>query len=348
VNGGQRILVTVGMLSHRKDPRTVYKSYAYAAAAKMEGVDFYFFSPGRVNFKKRRINGWVYENGQWIQKNMPFPDVIYNASPPQTDKQEEIIDRLSATIPFTSHSIGNKLDVYYKIKNANRFAQYLIPFTEITEPQNVLDFLSLYNEIVIKPHNGHKGQNILFVKKKGNKMHVQQNKTTVIMNMPECKKFIKDLTKNIPYFAQAFIESKTKSGLSTHFRLHTQKNVEGEWQLTTIFPCIAQQGIVANLSSGGYTLEFEEFIKQEFDDEHYNIKRYLEQFAIHFTKHFDSLYCHKLDELGIDVGLDKDNKIWIFEVNWRPGTPPTFSLELDVAKQMIRYAWYLAQKKPLH
>ena len=31
-----------------------------------------------------------------------------------------------------------------------------------------------------------------------------------------------------------------------------------------------------------------------------------------------------IDELGMDVGLDENDKIWIFEVNWRPGCPPTF------------------------
>ncbi len=335
------------MLSHRKDPRTVFKSYAYAAAAKMEGVNFYFFSPARVNFNERNIKGWVYENGQWIQKKVPFPDVIYNSSPPQTEKQEEIVDRLREIIPFTSHSIGNKLDVYYKIKNANLFAQYLIPYLEITKPQDVLKFLTHYNEIVIKPLNGHQGQNILYISGNGKRINVQQNKKTLVMNRTEFENFIKDLIKNMSYFAQVFINSKTKRGLATHFRLHTQKNAEGEWRLTTIFPCIAQQGIVANLSNGGYTMMFEEFIKQEFDNEYYNIKRYLEVFSTNFTKHFDSLYDNRLDELGIDVGLDKNHKIWIFEVNWRPGTPPTFSLELDVAKQMIRYARYLAEKKQI-
>ncbi len=334
------------MLSHRKDPRTVFKSYAYAAAAKMEGVGFYFFSPGRVKFTDRSIDGWIYENGQWIQKSMPFPDVIYNASPPQTDKQEDVVARLSEMIPFTSHSIGDKLDVYYKIKDAKVFAQYLIPSIELTRSQDVFEFLRQYESIVMKPLIGHKGQNIYFVERNKETYNVQLNKTTTVaLNEKEFEDFISSQIINNTYLAQVFVESKTKNGLSTHFRLHTQKGGEGEWNLTTIYPCMAQQGIVANISSGGYTMLFENFLKQEFDDEYYNIKRYLEQFAIHFTKHFDRLYHNILDELGIDVGLDKNHKIWIFEVNWRPGSPPTFSLELDVAKQMIRYARYLAENR---
>ena len=52
-----------------------------------------------------------------------------------------------------------------------------------------------------------------------------------------------------------------------------------------------------------------------------------------------------LDEIGIDVGLDQHHKIWIYEVNWRPGCPPTFYLELDVVKNTIQYALYLTKNQ---
>ncbi len=335
-------MITVGMLSHRKDPRTVFKSYAYAAAAKMEGVNFYFFSPGRVNFKDRTILGWVYENGQWLERRMPFPDVIYNASSPMTEKQRTVMTELSESIPFTSHPIGNKMSVHQKIQRAKTYAHYLIPSRQISTIQDVFEFLDRHGAIVIKPLNGHKGEDILFVQKQAETFIVRKDEPQ-IMNVPELGDLIKRLIKNERYLIQAYIPSKTKAGFSYNLRLHVQKGGEGEWALTTIFPCITLQGIVANLNSDGYTIMFDDFLKQEFGDDAYNVKRYLEQFAIQFSKHFDGLYDVPLDELGIDVGLDSNQKIWIFEVNWRPGTPPTFSLELDVAKQMIRYARYLAK-----
>lgn len=51
-----------------------------------------------------------------------------------------------------------------------------------------------------------------------------------------------------------------------------------------------------------------------------------------------------IDELGIDIGLDDMKKIWIFEINWRPGSPPAFYLETDVVRNMIRYCIYLAKQ----
>ena len=52
-----------------------------------------------------------------------------------------------------------------------------------------------------------------------------------------------------------------------------------------------------------------------------------------------------IDEIGVDVGMDEQRKLWIYEVNWRPGCPPAFYLELDVVKNTIRYAMYLAKNQ---
>ena len=90
------------------------------------------------------------------------------------------------------------------------------------------------------------------------------------------------------------------------------------------------------------------FLKQEYGDEYFNIKRYLEVFSLQLAHHMDDIQINTfnevIDELGIDVGLDDSGKIWIYEVNWRPGCPPTFYLEMDVVKNMIQYCMYLARK----
>ena len=116
------------MLHHRRDPRKVIKSYAYAAIAQAEGAEFVYFSPRRVQFEDSTIRGWVFENGEWVERVTAFPDVIYNAgSPVKLAKSKEIIDKLKDTIPFTSHSIGNKMRVYERLKKAEQFSRYLIP-----------------------------------------------------------------------------------------------------------------------------------------------------------------------------------------------------------------------------
>jgi hypothetical protein len=101
--------------------------------------------------------------------------------------------------------------------------------------------------------------------------------------------------------------------------------------------------VTSNLSSGGYTAYLNELLQKEFNDDWFNVKRTLEHFSLSFSNHFESLYDGILfDELGIDVGIDENQKLWVFEVNWRPGAPIIFNHELDVAINTIHYANYLA------
>ena len=74
----------------------------------------------------------------------------------------------------------------------------------------------------------------------------------------------------------------------------------------------------------------------------------MESFSLQLAAHMDKIqkeiYNEELDELGIDIGIDKDNKIWVYEINWRPGHPPTMNLDLHVVKNSIQYAMFLAKK----
>ena len=140
------------------------------------------------------------------------------------------------------------------------------------------------------------------------------------------------------YLIQPFIECKTKTGLTYDFRLHVQKNGLGKWVIGLIYPRISgNHKLISNVSSGGYRGELNSFLQEQFDQEYYNVKRLLEQFALSFSAHFEELYNKPLDELGIDIGIDHEHKLWIYEVNWRPGSKHR---EFEVAKNLVKYAEY--------
>ncbi|WP_053365723.1 YheC/YheD family endospore coat-associated protein [Bacillus sp. FJAT-27245] len=338
-------MVTIGMLHYRKDPEKVNKVYAYAAAAKMEGVNFFYFTPGKVNLDKKQIVGLFYEKGRWVEREVGYPDVIFNAGGTLTSKQDEIVDALEKEIPFTSHAIGDKMSVYYRIKKSGKFSQYLIPSEKVERIQTIFLYLNNYNSIIIKPVSGAKGEGIIFVEKRGENYSLKADDIEHNFSKEELDDWIAELLiRDEEYLVQPFIRSETKRGLAFDFRLHVQKNGQGKWVNTAIYPRIADTGVVSNISYGGYTSILDGFLRKQFDEEFYNVKRYLENFAIQFSTHFDSLYDEPLDELGIDIGMDENQKIWLYEVNWRPGAPVLFYLEMDIAKRAIEYAVYLAKQ----
>lgn len=339
-------MTVIGMLHHRKDPNLVNRAYAYATVAKAEGVNFFYFTLGKVNIETEKILGKIYENGKWIEQEFSFPDVIYNASVHVSDKNEQIFNYLYDKVPFTSHSIGDKLSVYNRIKKAEKFKQYLIPFYGLTDVNKFFDMINDYEKVIIKPISGHQGRGIVFIEKHGMNYKMNESGQVLFINKKQLLDFISDKIQEQGYIVQQFISCQMKSGHVYDFRLHVQRNGEGNWVITSIFPRIGPLGsIVSNMGSGGYSTYLENFLKMEFDNDWYNVQRYLERFSISFSNHFNSLYKDVLfDELGIDVGIDKNQKLWLFEVNWRPGVPIIFNLELDVARNLIHYARYLADK----
>lgn len=339
------------MLHHRLDPKTVIKSYAYAAVAKAEGVEFFYFTPKKVNFDDRTINGQVLEDGQWQERVMPFPDVIYNAgSPEKLAVSKKIIERLKKEIPFTTHSIGNKWNVMERLKEAKEFDKYIIP-TEIVKNIDVFhSYMAHHKKIVFKPIDGRKGKGIYFIIKIGENFEVRQNSDNRMYSKQQLNALIHELLATGTFIMQPYIQSKMKSGQVYDFRLHVQKNGEGKWVVTTVYPRIAPHGsIIPNINNGGYTNYLDPFLEQEFKEEAFNIRRMLEHFSLSLARHLDDIQMTKfgevIDEIGIDVGLDAQQKIWIYEVNWRPGCPPAFYLELDVVTHSIRYAKYLAENQ---
>ncbi|MEO4054640.1 YheC/YheD family protein [Solibacillus sp. CAU 1738] len=344
-------MTTIGMLHHRKNPTTVIKSYAFAAVAKAEGVDFFYFTPRSVNFATRTIKAQVYENGKWLEKIKPFPDVIYNAgSPEKLAIARSAIKKLRAEIPFTTNSIGNKWNLAERLKTYKEFSNYLIP-TEIVKDVDVFHkYMTSFQKVVFKPIDGRKGKGIYFISKQDTHFEVRIDTETIRYTKLQLDTFLQEQLGQGTFIVQPYIQSMTKSGQVYDFRLHAQKNGEGKWIVTTVYPRIAPFGsLIPNINNGGYTNYLEPFLQQEFKEEAFNMKRMLEHFTLALANHLDEIqmleFGELIDEIGIDVGLDQNNKIWIYEVNWRPGCPPAFYLELDVVTHTIRYAKYLAENK---
>lgn len=343
-------MILIGMLHHRKDPRSVMKSYAYAAIAKAEGAQLLYFSPRKVDFDHRLIHGFIYENGEWIQTTSRFPDVIYNTgSPLKLSVSSEILNRLHAEIPFTTNSIGNKMRVFERLNAAEEFAHYTLPSVYVHSLRAFFNFLSQFRKIVLKPVNGHKGQDIFFIETVRERYHLIIGTESIQYNFDELRSFVSARMREELYMVQPYIRCRTKSGAPYDFRMHVQKNGSGEWEITAIYPRIgAVGGIVSNINNGGSTNYLVPFLKQEFGDEYFNIQKYLEQFSLQLSRHLDKIqndcFSESIDELGIDAAIDDNLRIWIYEVNWRPGCPPAFYLELNVVKNMIQYAILLARQ----
>ncbi len=332
------------MLHRQKNPEKIRKAYACAAVSKMMGVTFFYFTYKDVDFTNRTIDGKFYKDGKWVEEVISFPSVIFNADSPKTKEERQINRLLKHEIPYTSFPIGNKYAVFKRMYDSNKFKDLLIPSFEVKEAVEVVEMLHQYKEIIIKPKNGNKGRELIYIKTiEKDTIIWKERHEQVELNIEAAINILQEKIVKKSYILQPFIECKTQHNHPFDFRVHIQKDGEGKWVINTIYPRVGQKdGIVSNVHSGGYRVELEGFLQDEFPASATRIMKRLSELALQFPVDFELLYDRSLDELGIDVALVNGSDFKIFEVNWRPGCK---FRELETAQYHIEYALYLAKQK---
>jgi hypothetical protein len=331
------------MFHKRKDPNKVSRAYLYSAIVKNEGAEFCYFTARNVNFKEKTIKGKYYEDGVWKEKIFPFPDVIINAANQNTPRQDLAERKLKELIPFTSYPVGTKTSVYRRIIKGGKFAEHVIPYRFIRANQDVYDFLKLYGRVILKPIRGHHGNDVISITEQNGTYLIHEKLKTRNCYRFELDDYLDRLRHKQRFLVQKYINSRLRTGEPYDFRLHLQKNRQGKWTITIIFPRVGSVNrIITNLSQGSQMVELPRFLIHEFGDEAEFVEKMLRDFSLNFINHFESLYPYRFDELALDVGLDEDRKIWIYEVNWRPGH---VFIEVKTARNAIDYAMFLAKQE---
>lgn len=278
-------------------------------------------------------------NGE--KKTFPFPDVIINAANQKTNEQKRIYYKLEEIIPFTSYPVGSKPFVFSKMKQSNYLKQFLIPYIEINNRNDILTFLKQHQQIILKPVRGHHGDNVIKIKEHKDKFIITKKQYEHELNSNEFLHFLDKLPNEM--IAQKFIDSSISTGEPFDYRMHLQKNIHGLWVITIIIPRVGSKSrVVTNISQGSTMMEFLKFLRNEYREHAREIKRQIESFALKFAYEFERQYPYNFDELGIDIGYDHDGNIWVYEVNWRPGH---IFIEVPTARNTIHYAIFLAKQR---
>ena len=343
-------MITIGYLHYRKNPERLNKAYAFAAVAKAEGIEMLYFSPGAVDFENKKIKGYVYNSGKWTVTIRGFPHVIYNAVGFSKEKQDDVVAKLMEQVPFTSYSIGSKMTVFKNLTKYKQFAEYLIPTETVISTAHLFNLMDKYKKLIFKPSSGCQGVDVYFAAKANGAYEIFNGNAQLGLTREAAEHFIANKLSAQTYIAQPYINSRTNLGHPYDLRLHVQKNIIGEWTVVKIYPRISVNGgIVCNISGGGYTTDIDIFLKEEFGNEHKEIKARLTDFALGLAAHMDKiqneLYDEDLDELGIDIGLNESQKIKIYEINWRPGYPPAMNADFSAVKNLVHYSMFLARSK---
>mgnify|MGYP001224204529 CR=1 FL=1 len=240
--------ITIGVYLNQLNPRKAYpeeRINALVNEAERQGTNLLFFSSEDIDFKNEKISADVFINGEWQRITASFPDVIHNISFSSRFQQSITERKLRRMVPFTSFFVGNKLYLPKKLVQYRKYAELLVPFKIVSSDTSIYDFLEKNNRAVLKPILGRRGENIYFIEKKGNHYVILDHKQEYMVGNTKFNEWIHDviLRKKNSYIIQKYIEARTKDDEPFDIRAHMQKNGEGKWQITRIYPRIGHKKV---------------------------------------------------------------------------------------------------------
>lgn len=328
----------VGFL--RFDDKPGIKAKGIAFISKYYDIEFFYFTPESVDLEREIIMGKFLINGEWVEKETGFPDIIDNA--PSRPQDRDLYSKLKKKSPMITYRIGDKEKVLSLLQKDSKYSKYLIDSKILTSLDDFNEFVEKYEYIILKPKGGNMGKNIFKCFRSKNGFCIQTDKVDKNINSEiELNEFLSTFYDK--YQIQEYINSTTFEGHPFDVRLHVQRGKGGSWKIVKIYPRIGlSQKVTSNISQGGGISNLNSFLRNQYIENHNEIWSELRSLSLSLPRDFQKNYTYTLDALGIDVGIDRNGNLKIFEINTYPGSN---FLDLESAIVRVDYYKHLLEKR---
>lgn len=295
---------------------------------------FFAFTPRDINWQQETVHGWFLNNvGGWMRKVVPLPDVVYNRLPSRRAETGMAIVTLRErfvrrNIPFFNWSFFNKSDVYNLLGNEPEALSHLPESINNPSPLKIKDMLEKYQFLYFKPTGGSLGNGIYrltYHPRRGYYARYRRGGSNVLLRFSTFDSLMKMLRarhgENLSrYVVQQGIRLVEIDNCPIDFRFHMHKDGNNKWVVAGIGAKKAGRGsVTTHIKNGGSLMTPEQALSRAFGDKSQEILGNAKQVAVRLSEAIERNYAHTLGELGLDIGIDRDANIWMFEANAKPG-----------------------------
>ncbi|MFT4417071.1 YheC/YheD family protein [Fredinandcohnia humi] len=331
------------------------------AAEKAVGAYVFVFGAKHIDWEKGTINGLFHHVNGWETIEVPFPNVIYDRLPNRKTERHKALQRVKHRlhneylIPWFNYGFFNKWEVHQQLEGDHRVSSYL-PETHKNPSFTLIEqMLTKYQHVYLKPANGSLGLGIyqvLYDREKEDYFcrYRDENNQNRLQRFPSVEALINTHFRKRrleDYIVQQGIHLIRVDHKTVDFRVHTNKDENGKWQVSVLAGKISGRGsVTTHLNNGGVVRTLDEIFPDT--DEHNKITSSLESVALLLSEVIDSRQKGHIGEIGFDIGIDKHGKVWLFEANSKPGRsifshPKLRKFDKLSSQLPLQYAIYLTE-----
>lgn len=240
----------------------------------------------------------------------------------------------------TRKTIASKL-IKTRIILRNKHLQKHVPATHPFNQTHLSAMLVRYGMIYVKPDAGSLGIGVMRVEKKGSSYRYQSGVRT--FTFPTFQKLFQSLQRacgSKRYLIQKGVHVLKHEGKPFDFRVMIQKKPSGGWECTGTAGRVAHPlKAVTNGSQGGTIYSPTNLIEPKYGSEATtSLLKKMEHIAQLTAAQFSRSY-PAMNELGLDIAVDRKLNPWILEVNTHPDPCPFTKLEdKAIIRKIVTYA----------
>ncbi|KRE49028.1 YheC/YheD family endospore coat-associated protein [Paenibacillus sp. Soil522] len=312
----------LGIMTHRIARPESFRRHAQSALAeKFDGV--VVFTPRDVDLEQRQIRGCLFQDGSWTRKTVPYPKINMDIGfyPPALTARASLVKK-SKQLRFTGYGLGNKCKIQSHLHGSSVLQPLLLPTEQITNAQQFIKFLKKHGSVMLKPINGWGGRGIIRVSIEKEHFVIQRDgMRKQILPSAQLDSYIWSVLKKGRHLMQKWIDIRNKNGKVFDIRALMQKKDEGNWKMTGM---AVREGmkdkITSNIKSGGDAYKVADYLEREFGSEKGEaLTKSIVEVAEYIPEFVEKSYNSRLSELGIDLAVDTSGRLWLIEINIKPG-----------------------------
>lgn len=292
------------------------------------------FAPRDINWNNDTVLGYFLgPSGGWIRRTVPLPDVVYNRLPSRRAETSGSYNTLRERftrkkIPFFNWSFFNKSEVYALLKNELEANQHVPESVMNPSSDTIRTMLERHQFAYYKPSGGSLGIGIYrltYLPKKGFFARYTSNGKNVLLRFRSFSSLMRMLEARHGrslrnYVIQQGVRLFEIDGCPIDFRFHMHKNGENKWAVVGIGAKKAGKGsVTTHVKNGGRLMTPSQALQRAFGERSDEVLDKAREIAIQLAEAIERNHPHLIGELGFDIGIDRDEQVWMFEANAKPG-----------------------------